>query len=107
MNRPLHAVLFCRSNRGSVSGLQAQEDRCRRKATEAGATDIVTIVDDQGGPADMGRPAIAELRKLIDSGSIDLVVVESSDRLTRRIFDLRELMRDVSRAGARLMFVSP
>jgi len=55
----------------------------------------------------MGRPAIAELRKLIDSGSIDLVVVESSDRLTRRIFDLRELMRDVSRAGARLMFVSP
>jgi len=101
MIRPLNAVLFCRSNRGSARGLQVQEDRCPRKATEVGATDVVTIIDEDRGPADIGRPAIAE------RGSIDLVVVESSDRLTRRIADLRELVREVSIAGARLIFVAP
>jgi len=107
MIRPLNAVLFCRSNRGSARGLQVQEDRCPRKATEVGATDVVTIIDEDRGPADIGRPAIAELRNLIAGGSIDLVVVESSDRLTRRIADLRELVREVSIAGARLIFVAP
>ena len=67
----------------------------------------MTLVDRDPGPADIGRPTIVELRRLLRAGTVDLVVVDSAERLTRKIADLRTLMQDVSRAGARLVIVAP
>jgi len=107
VNRQVRAVLFCRSTRGSAHGLEAQEERCRRKAVEAGATDLTAILDQDPGTADIRRPAIEELRNLLEARGVDLVVVDSADRLTRRIGALRALMQEVSMAAARLVFVAP
>jgi len=69
---------------------------------------MVTIIIDQGrGTADLNRPAVAELRNLLQAGAVDLVVVDAPDRLSRRIADLRAFTQEVSRAGARLIFVAP
>ena len=55
----------------------------------------------------MDRPSVLELRRLVRAGKIDLVVVDTPDRLTKRIGDIRALAQEVSRAGARLVFLSP
>lgn len=107
MNRHLHAVLYCRSARNSARALVVQEERCKRKAVEEGAETTATIIDDGPTGAGLDRPAVTELRSLIRTGKIDLVVVEAPARLTRRIADLRAFVQEVAKAGARLVFVAP
>ncbi len=105
MNASLHALIYCRAARSSARALQAQQERCEKKAADMGATETVTIVDrqSQGG---LDRPAVQQMRSLLATGTIDLVVVDSPERLSRRLADLRALSQDVSRAGARLVFVA-
>lgn len=55
----------------------------------------------------LGRPGITELRSLLQSGGVDLLVVDTPDRLSVRLADIRALAQEASRAGARLVFVSP
>ena len=105
MNQAIHALIYCRAARHSARTLQLQQQRCQRKAADLGATETVTIVDHQtiGG---VDRPAVQQMRSLLATGTIDVVVVDSPDRLSRRLVDLRALSQDVSRAGARLVFVA-
>lgn len=105
MNASLHALIYCRPARSSARALQMQQERCEKKAADMGATETVTIVDRQsrGG---LERPAVQQMRSLLATGTIDLVVVDSPERLSRRLADLRALSQDVSRAGARLVFVA-
>ncbi len=107
MPEGLRAVLYCRSAHNSARSMAAQEERCQRKALELGAGQTVTICD-VGSVADrLDRPAITELRSLLRGGAVDLVVADAPDRLTRHIADLRTLAQEISRAGARLVFVTP
>ena len=107
MTRPTHAVLYCRSAQGSARSLEEQEERCKRKAFEEGAETTATIIDPGPAHGGMDRPSVLELRRLVRAGKIDLVVVDTPDRLTKRIGDIRALAQEVSRAGARLVFLSP
>ncbi len=107
MEQHLSAVLFCRSGHNSPRSMAAQEERCRRRAVELGVEETVTIVDDGPATAGLDRPAIAELRSLLRSGLVGLVVADTPDRLTRRMADFRALGQEISRAGVRLVFVSP
>lgn len=103
MSKSVHALIYCRAGRASVRALKVQEDRCRRKALNLGATETVTIVD--RGPADaLDRPGVRQMRALVASGRIDLVVVDSPDRLSLEPGDVRALSREVARTGARLVF---
>ena len=107
MKHPLHAILYCRATVRSGRWMERQEERCRRKAVEEGAETTITIYD-RGGSADaMGRPGITELRTLLQSGRVDLVVADTPDRVSVRLADIRALAQEASRAGARLVFVSP
>ena len=105
MKHPLHAILYCRATVRSGRWMERQEERCRRKAVEEGAETTITIYDRGGSGLD--RPSITELRTLLQSGRVDLVVADAPDRLSVRLADIRALAREVSRAGARLVFVSP
>ena len=107
LKQPLHAILYCRATVRSGRWMERQEERCRRKAVEEGAETTITIYDRGGSAGAMGRPGITELRTLLQSGRVDLVVADAPDRLSVRLADIRALAREVSRAGARLMFVSP
>lgn len=111
MGQDLSAVLFCRSVHNSAQSIAAQEDRCKRKAVAMGAGTTMTIFDAGSAKAGLNRPAVAELRSLLRSllrsRLVDLVVADTPDRLTRDIRDIRTLGQEISRAGARLVFVSP
>lgn len=107
MNSGLRALVYCRSSRGATRGLQAQEQRCRLKASAAGATDMVTIIDHDRGSANIERPAVGELRELLRTGTVGWVVVDSPERLSRRVRDLRSVIQEIAGAGARLIFVAP
>ena len=103
----MRAVLFCRSPRNSVRALTVQEERCRRKAAAAGAGTTVTIVDTEPDGKGLDRPAVVQLRRLLRDRLVDLVVADTPNRLPRNIADLRAIGLDISRAGVRLVFVSP
>jgi len=107
VTRPLRAVLYCRSRRNSVRALEAQEARCKRRAVDEGAETTVTIFD--RGPAGpcFDRPAVSELLRLVRADLVDLVVVDTADCLSLRVRELRELLRQVAKGGARLVFVAP
>jgi len=107
MHRQPHALLYCRSPHNSARALGAQEERCKRRAMEEGAATTATIFDDGRATAGLDRPAVAEVRRLLRSGGVDLLVVDSPQRLTHSIADLRALRQEVAQAGARLLFVSP
>ena len=105
MKRLLHAILYCRSY--SARSLEAQEERCRQEAVEEGAGTTITISDHSPTSRGMDRPGIVEMRHLLRSGRVDLVVAVSPRRLSVRLADVRALAQDASRAGARLVFLSP
>ena len=105
MKGSLHALIYCRAARSSSRNLDRQQERCRRKAEDLGATETVTIVDRETDPS-VDRAAVAQMRSLLATGTIDVVVVESPERLARRLADLRAISQDVSRAGVRLVFVA-
>ena len=105
MKRLLHAILYCRSD--SARSLEKQEERCRQKAVEEGAGTTITISDHSPTSRGMDRPGIVEMRHLLRSGRVDLVVAVSPRRLSVRLADVRALAQDASWAGARLVFLSP
>jgi DNA invertase Pin-like site-specific DNA recombinase len=72
VNRHLHAVIYCR-------------------AVEQGAHTAVTILNRGPAGAGLARPAVAELLSLVRSGNVDPAVVDSPDRLTHSIAELRAL----------------
>ena len=102
-----HALLYCRSARNSARALEAQEERCKRRAVEEGAATTATIYDHGPAAAGLDRPAVAEVRSWLQSGSVDLLIVDSPQRLTHSVADLGALRQEVAQAGARLLFVSP
>ena len=62
--------------------------------------------------AEAARPAevrgtLVQLRRLLQDGLVELVVADTANRMARNIADLRAIGLDISRAGVRLVFVSP
>lgn len=100
------AAIYCHTSYRAGAALAAQEDRCRRLALRLGADEIVTITDAGPCPRARERQGIARLLRLVHSGEVGLVIVDEPPRLSRRLAELRELSRELSRAGARLLFVS-
>lgn len=103
----MKAAVYCHTSRSSTDRtLSAQEARCRLVAQQRGASEIVTVTD-QGVPGATQRPGLTRLLRLVHSGEVGLVVVDEPQRLSWRIADVRDFSREVSGAGASLVFVSP
>lgn len=100
------AVIYCHTSRGSDSSIDAQEDRCRRMARRRGAEEIVAVIDRSPCPRARERQGIAQMLRLVHSGAVALVVVDEAGRLSRRLPEMRAICREVSRAGAHLIFIS-
>ena len=102
----MKAAVYCHTGHGTDAALASQESRCRRLAMERGADEILTITDQGRVPRAAQRPGLARLLRLVHSGEVGLVVVDEATRLSWRIADGRDISREVSQAGASLVFVS-
>lgn len=92
----LRAAIYCRMSKdrqGAGLGIDRQEEACRARATELGAT-VVGVYADNDMSASSGKPRTHYLRMLADmrAGLIDIVIVWHTDRLHRRPVELEEFI---------------
>lgn len=86
--------------------LQTQEDACRKKAEEMGATSIKIYKDDGFSGSYLERPALDNLRDAIDNKMHDAVIVYDVDRLSRDTMLLLLITEQIEQSGAKLLFVN-
>jgi DNA invertase Pin-like site-specific DNA recombinase len=86
--------------------LEAQTEKIRAMAVVHGA-DLADVIVDAGESAkSLQRPGIARLLALVDSRSVDTVIIAKLDRLTRSVKDLAELLDRLNRRGVSLVSVA-
>jgi site-specific DNA recombinase len=86
--------------------LEAQEAKIRAMAVVQGA-DLVDVLVDAGESAkSLNRPGMSRLLEMVESRSIDLIIIAKLDRLTRSVADLAELLRRFERRGVSLVSVA-
>lgn len=84
---------------GEGLGVARQETECRRHADYKG-WDVAHVISENDTSASVGkRPGYTRLTGMIESGSIDGVVVLRIDRLLRKMTDLEDLIELVERTG--------
>jgi site-specific DNA recombinase len=72
--------------------LEAQEAKIRAMATVQGAELIEVIVDGGESAKSLNRPGLQKLMALVNSGTVQAVIVAKLDRLTRSVKDLCGLL---------------
>ena len=104
----MHAAVYCRvSSEEQVRGysLQTQEDECRQRAAELGATAVTAYVERGVSGEVLDRPALTGLREALRERALDLVVMYDPDRMARRLSIQLLLTDEITKAGAQLEFV--
>jgi len=88
------------------NGLEAQMAACLAHAAVRGYDVVATYREVRTGRDLGGRRHLGELRALVRSGHVDVVVAHAVDRLTRDVAHLHFLMVEAEAAGATIEFVA-
>lgn len=104
------AVIYTRvsSDRQEVDGssLDTQLSACHSYATDKGYSVIGKFTDTWTGAQWRERPGLNQLRGVLRSGGVDVVVCYALDRLSRNQAHLYILAEEIEDNGARLQFVT-
>ena len=68
------------------------------------ASRLTEIFTDKASAKDTDRPQLNELLRFVRGG--DAVIVHSMDRLARNLDDLRQIVRELTRRGVRVEFIT-
>src|SRR6202050_900577 len=86
--------------------LDAQTEKIRAMVVVHGAELADIIVEAGESAKSLNRPGMQRLLALVDSGSLQAVIVAKLDRLTRSVKDLCELLERFERRGVALISVA-
>jgi DNA invertase Pin-like site-specific DNA recombinase len=86
--------------------LDAQAEKIRAMAVVHGVELIDLIVDAGESAKSINRPGMGRMLALVDSGSVQTVIIAKLDRLTRSVKDLAELLERFQRKGVSLVSVA-
>ena len=78
----MKAYFYCRVAHDDSFSLEQQVAKLRRYAEQAGYT-IVGVAAEHGSGMTLDRPALQELMEAVLAGKVDVVLVNSLDRLGR------------------------
>ena len=78
----MKAYFYCRVAHDDSFSLEQQVAKLRRYAEQAGYT-IVGVAAEHGSGLTLDRPALQELTEAVFAGKVDVVLVNSLDRLGR------------------------
>ena len=78
----MKAYIYCRVAHDDGFSLELQADELRRYAKQAGYT-VVGIAAEYGSGVTLDRPALQEVTEAVLAGRVDVVLVNSLDRLGR------------------------
>ena len=84
----MKAYFYCRVAHDDSFSLERQAEELRRYAEQAGYT-IVGAAAEHGSGMTLDRPALQELTEAVLAGKVDVVLVNSLDRLGRVRFYTR------------------
>jgi site-specific DNA recombinase len=87
------------------TSLETQERACVEHVLQAGWV-IVECIRDTASGFTLDRPGVAQVRKLLRQGAVDVVIAYAVDRLSRNQNQIGVLFDEVEQAGARLEFVT-
>ena len=111
-SRPIRYAIYTRQSvhgPDDFSSCDAQFLICREFADASGEPELRWCrqrFDDPGhSGADLDRPGMHKLRKVVDLGGIDRVYAVALDRITRNMRDAVVLLDEFERAGIQLQFV--
>src|SRR5688500_3448406 len=99
------AGIYCRvSSRQQQEGtsLDTQEERCRAYAREAGYTIIGIWTDIHTGAELYERRSLSDLRELVRTGQLDVIVAYAVDRFSRDQNHLGVLFVEADQHGVRV-----
>ncbi len=85
-------------------GLPTQLEACNKYAHEKGCDVIGEFSDDISG-AKLDRPGLDKLREMLQSESIDAVIVYDIDRLSRKVAHQVILEEEFAKRGAQVQYV--
>jgi site-specific DNA recombinase len=85
--------------------LDSQVEACRAYAAQHGFEVIAEPFQDDYTGSKLNRPALTRARDLIDAGGVDVVIVLSSDRLTRNLAHSLLLREEWERRNVELHYV--
>jgi site-specific DNA recombinase len=86
--------------------LEAQAEKIRAMALVQDAELIDIIVEGGESAKNLNRPGACRLLSLVDSGTVDTVIVAKLDRLTRSVRDLCDLLERFEKRGVALVSVA-
>ncbi len=86
--------------------LEAQTEKIRAMAVVHGVELADVIVDAGESAKTLARPGMARLLDMVNSRTVDMVVIAKLDRLTRSVKDLGELLEKFTRRGVSLISVA-
>src|SRR5215216_334586 len=87
------------------TSLETQERACVEHVLQAGWV-IVECIRDTASGFTLDRPGVAQVRKLLRQGAVDVVIAYAVDRLSRNQNQIGVVFDEVEQAGARLEFVT-
>jgi site-specific DNA recombinase len=90
--RPGHVAIYIRwstEDQGEGTTLAVQMEACRHYVASQGweHRDDLIFIDDGFSGGSLDRPALTRLRRLVQAGEVDCVVVFKIDRLSRSVID--------------------
>ncbi len=97
---PHPAILYVRSPRATDRSLLRQETRCRAKAEALGCAVAAGVVD--AGAQAAGERLLEAVRAV---GPGALMIAESPIALSKKISHIRSILRAISQAAGRTVFV--
>jgi site-specific DNA recombinase len=86
--------------------LEDQQHKIRAMAVVHGGELVEMIVDAGESAKTLDRPGMIRLLALVDSRSVDVVIIAKLDRITRSVKDLAELLERFQKRGVALVSVA-
>lgn len=100
------AVIYMRRSESNENQytFETQEDDCTALAARSGYTVVGVVKDDNltGHDSLDQRPGLKEVRRMVRSGEVDIVLVWKYDRLARDFLDQAFIIREAKMLGARV-----
>jgi DNA invertase Pin-like site-specific DNA recombinase len=97
------AVIYIRKRgRSPTTGIPLQRRQCLDLARRLGAEVVGEFVDPSASANQVDRPGLKRMLRRLTGRDIAYVVVQSFDRLARRLPDGEKIRRAIERSGAKL-----
>jgi len=102
----MKAAIYARAH--DQHSIESQLLDLRDLATRKGYTisDKCEFIDDNVSGRTLDRPALSQLREMVKTHAIDMVLVDDPDRLSRNLAHQLLLTKEFEKAGVRLEFLT-